>query len=172
MQQSSVKLTKTEKLFLVILTKDGNKNDSEIAKEMKVSKATVSRIRKKLVEDGVITGCAATLDIEKMGTCFFYVLVFQWNAFADKKLTKKMEDDFTTTAQTIYFAEGSNPNSKYIAKMAFVDFEDYNNFIAEFRGKYGKSISDLETFFIQPKRILKEGYGDLVKMLLEGVKNG
>lgn len=168
MQQSSVKLTETERRFLISITKSGDKNDSEIAKEMKVSKATVSRIRKKLVKDGVITGCTATLDLEKMGTCFFYVLVFQWNAFADKKLTKKMEDDFTTTAQTIYFAEGSNPNSKYIAKMAFLDFEDYSNFLSEFRGKYGNSISGLETFFIQPKRILKDGYGDLVKMLLGG----
>ena len=104
-----------------------------------------------------------------MGVCFYYVLVFQWNAFADAKLTKKMEDDFTTTAQTIYFAEGSNPNSKYIAKMAFLDFEDYNTFLAEFRRKYGSSISGLETFFIQPKRILKEDYGDLVKMLIGGV---
>jgi len=168
MQQSSIKLTKTERRFLTSLTKNGDKNDSEIAKEMKVSKATVSRIRKKLTEEGLLAGATPTLDLEKMGICFYYVLVFQWNAFADRKLTEKMERDFTSTAQTIYFAEGSNPNSKYIAKMAFVDFEDYNNFIAEFRGKYGASISDLETFFIQPKRILKEGYGDLVKMLLEG----
>lgn len=168
MQQSSIKLTKTERRFLISLTKGGDRNDSEIAKEIKISKASVSRIRKKLVKDGLLTGCTPNLDLEKMGICFYYVLVFQWNAFADKKLTEKMEDDFTTTAQTIYFAEGSNPNSKYIAKMAFLNFEDYNNFLAEFRGKYGKYLSGLETFFIQPKRILKEGYGDLVKMLLEG----
>ena len=169
MQQSSIKLTKTERRFLISLTKGGDKNDTEISKEMKVSKATVSRIRKKLAEEGLLAGATPKLDLEKMGVCFYYVLVFQWNAFADKKLTEKMERDFTSTAQTIYFAEGSNPNSKYIAKMAFVDFEDYNNFIAEFRHKYGTSISGLETFFIQPKRILKEDYGDLVKMLIGGV---
>ncbi|MCX6770787.1 MAG: Lrp/AsnC family transcriptional regulator [Candidatus Micrarchaeota archaeon] len=169
MQQSSIKLTKTERRFLISLTKGGDKNDSEIAKEMKVSKGTVSRIRKKLTEEGLLAGATPKLDLEKMGVCFYYVLVFQWNAFADRKLTEKMEKDFTSTAQTIYFAEGSNPNSKYIAKMAFVDFEDYNEFIAEFRRKYGASISGLETFFIQPKRILKEDYGDLVKMLIGGV---
>jgi len=169
MQQSSIKLTKTERHFLISLTKGGDKNDSEIAKEMKVSKATVSRIRKKFAEEGLLAGATPNLNLEKMGVCFYYVLVFQWNAFADRKLTEKMENDFTSTAQTIYFAEGSNPNSKYIAKMAFVDFEDYNNFIAEFRRKYGASISGLETFFIQPKRILKEDYGDLVKMLIGGV---
>ena len=169
MQQSSIKLTKTERRFLISLTKGGDKNDSEIAKEMKVSKGTVSRIRKKLSEEGLLAGATPKLDLEKMGVCFYYVLVFQWNAFADRKLTEKMEKDFTSTAQTIYFAEGSNPNSKYIAKMAFVDFEDYNEFIAEFRRKYGASISGLETFFIQPKRVLKEDYGDLVKMLIGGV---
>ena len=168
MQQSSIKLTKSERHFLISLTKNGDKNDSDIAKEIKISKASVSRIRNKLTEAGLITGCTAVLDLEKVGVCFYYVLVFQWNAFADKKLTEKMERDFTSTAQTTYFAEGSNPNSKYIAKMAFLNFEDYNNFLEEFRGKYGNSISGLETFFIQPKRILKEGYGDLVKMLLEG----
>ncbi|MFA5929330.1 MAG: Lrp/AsnC family transcriptional regulator [Candidatus Micrarchaeia archaeon] len=169
MQQSSIRLTKTERRFLISLTKGGDKNDSEIAKEMKVSKATVSRIRKKLSEEGLLAGATPKLDLEKMGICFYYVLVFQWNAFADRKLTEKMEMDFTSTAQIIYFAEGSNPNSKYIAKMAFVDFEDYNEFIAEFRRKYGASVSGLETFFIQPKRILKEDYGDLVKMLIGGV---
>lgn len=164
-----MKLSKTEKRFLVSLSKGGDKNDSEIAKEMKVSKATVSRIRKRLSEEGLLAGATPTINLEKMGVCFYYVLVFQWNAFADKKLTEKMENDFTSTVQTTYFAEGSNPNSKYIAKMAFLDFEDYNAFLAEFRRKYGASISDFETFFIQPKRILKEGYGDLVNMLLGGV---
>jgi len=169
MKQSSVKLTKTERRFLISLTKGGDKNDTEISKEMKVSKATVSRIRKKFTESGLLAGATPKLDLEKMGVCFYYVLVFQWNAFADRKLTEKMEKDFTSTAQTIYFAEGSSPNSKYIAKMAFIDFEDYNNFLAEFRRKYGASLSDLETFFIQPKKILKEDYGDLVKMLIGGV---
>jgi len=168
MQQSSIKLKKTEKRFLLALVEKGDRNDSEIAKEMKVSKSSISRIRKKLAEAGLITGCTAVLDLEKMGVGFYHVLVFQWNAFADKKLTKKMEEDFTTTAQTVYFAQGLSPNSKYIAKMAFLSFEDYNNFLEEFRGKYGNSISGLETFFIQPKRILKESYGDLVRMLLEG----
>ena len=168
MQQSSIKLAKTEKRFLISLTKGGDRNDTEIAKEMKVSKATVSRIRKRLGEEGLLAGATPVLNLEKMGVCFYYVLVFQWNAFADKKLTERMEKDFTSTAQTTYFAEGSSPNSKYIAKMAFLDFEDFNNFLEEFRGKYGAHISGLETFFIQPKRILKEGYGDLVKMLLEG----
>lgn len=169
MQQSSVKLTKTERRFLISLTKGGDKNDTEISKEMKVSKATISRIRKRLTEEGLLAGATPKLDLEKMGICFYYVLVFQWNAFADRKLTEKMERDFISTAQTIYFAEGSSPNSKYIAKMAFIDFEDYNNFLAEFRRKYGASLSNLETFFIQPKRILKEDYGDLVKMLIGGV---
>ena len=169
MQQSSIKLTKTERRFLISLTKGGDKNDTEISKEMKVSKATVSRLRKKLTEDGLLACATPKFNLETLGICFYYVLVFQWNAFADRKLTEKMERDFTSTAQTIYFAEGSNPNSKYIAKMAFIDFEDYNNFLAEFRRKYGASLSDLETFFIQPKKILKEDYGDLVKMLIGGV---
>ena len=169
MQQSSVKLTKSEKHFLISLTGGGDKNDSNIAKEIKVSKGSVSRIRKKLEQEGLLTGSSPTLDLEKLGVCFYFVLVFQWNAFADKKLTEKMEKDFTSTPHTTYFAEGSNPNSKYIAKMAFLSFEEYNDFLEEFRGKYGASISGLETFFIRPKRILKEGYGDLVKMLLGGV---
>ena len=169
MKQSSVKLTKTERRFLISLTKGGDKNDTEISNEMKVSKATVSRIRKKLSEEGLLAGATPKLDLEKMGVCFYYVLVFQWNAFADRKLTEKMEKDFTSTAQTIYFAEGSNPNSKYIANMAFIDFEDYNAFLAEFRRKYGASLSNFETFFIQPKKILKEDYGDLARMLIGGV---
>ena len=169
MQQSCVKLTRSEQDFLMRLAKGTDNNDSQIAKEMGLNRSSVSRMRKKLVKEGLLTGSTPTLDLEKLGVCFYYVLVFQWNAFADKKLTKKMEDEFTSTPHTTYFAEGSNPNSKYIAKMAFLSFEEYNDFLAEFKGKYGKSISGLESFFIQPKRILKEGYGDLTRMLLGSV---
>jgi len=87
MQQSSIKLTKTERRFLISLTKGGDKNDTEISKEMKVSKATVSRLRKKLTEDGLLAGATPKLNLETLGICFYYVLVFQWNAFADRKLT-------------------------------------------------------------------------------------
>ena len=169
MEQSSIKLTAKEKQFLIILSKGEGKNDSTIAKETGISKPMISYIRTKLERAGVLTGNTPTFDLEKLGVCFYYVLVFQWNAFADKKLTKKMEVDFTSTPHTTYFAEGSNPNSKYIAKMAFLTFEEYNDFLAEFKGKYGKNISGLESFFIQPKRILKEGYGDLARLLLGGV---
>lgn len=168
MEQNSIKLTAKERQFLITLSKGGNKHDSDIAKETGISKPMISYMRTKLERAGVLTGSIPTFDLEKLGVCFYFVLIFQWNAYADKKLTKKMEDDFTSTPHTTYFAEGSNPNSKYIAKMAFLSFEEYNNFLAEFRGKYGKSISGLESFFIQPKRILREGYGDLARMLLGG----
>jgi len=169
MEQSSIKLTAKEKQFLIMLSKGDGKSDSDIAKETGISKPMISYMRAKLERAGILTGNTQAFDLEKLGVCFYFVLVFQWNAFADKKLTKKMENDFTSTPHTTYFAEGSSPNSKYIAKMAFLDFEEYNDFLAEFRRKYGKSISGLESFFIQPKRILKEGYGDLARMLLGGV---
>ncbi|MCX6770649.1 MAG: MarR family transcriptional regulator [Candidatus Micrarchaeota archaeon] len=169
MQQSCLKLTRSEQHFLTCLAEGSDKNDSKIAKEMGLNRSSISRIRKKLLEEGVLTGRYPPLDLEKMGVCFYHVIVFQWNAYADKKLTQKMEKDFTSTPHTIYFAEGSNPGSKYIANMAFLTFEEYNDFLAEFKEKYGKYISGLESFFIQPKRILKEGYGDLAKLLIGGV---
>jgi len=169
MQQSSIKLSKTEKLFLLSLMENKSKNDSDIAHELKISKATVSRTRAKLEERGLLAGVTPNLNFEKLGISFYTVLLFQWNAFSDKALTEKMEKDFTSTPQTVYFAEGSTPNSKYIAMMAFLDFENYNAFLSEFRGKYGASIANLETSFVQPKRILKQSYGGLAKFLVGGV---
>ena len=146
------------------------KNDSEIAKAIKTSKPSVSHMRKKLEREGILAGCTPMLDFEKFGVSFYTVMVFRWNAYSDRKLTEAMEKDFTSTPPVVYFAEGANPNSKYIAMMAFLSFENYNNFLEEFRSKYGKQTSDLETFFVQPKRILKQSYGDLAKMLMERMK--
>jgi len=168
MQQSSIKLTKSEKKFLLSLMEKGERNDSEIAHGIKISKSSVSRIRKKLTQEGVLAGVTPALDLEKFGASFYAVMLFQWNAFSDAKLTRKMEADFTTTPQVVYFAEGSTPNSKYVAMMAFLDFEDYNRFLSEFRGKYGNCTANLETLFIQQKRVLKQSYGDLIKMLIGG----
>lgn len=168
MQQSFVKLLKTEKRFLLSLIQNREKNDSDIAKELKMSKGTVSRTRKKLEERGLLAGSSPNLNMEKFGVSFYTLMLFQWNAYSDSKLTKKMEEEFVSTPQTVYFAEGSTPNSKYVAMMGFLDFEDYNNFLEEFRAKYGGAVTGLESLFIQQKRVLKQSSVDLAKILVGG----
>ena len=52
MQQSCVKLTRSEQDFLMRLAKGTDNNDSQIAKEMGLNRSSVSRMRKKLVKEG------------------------------------------------------------------------------------------------------------------------
>ena len=169
MEQSSFKLSKNERRFLLSLAQNANQTDTDIARSMGMSKSAISVMRSRLEKEGLLAGATADLDFGRLGVSFHTLILFQWNASSDAKLTRKMEEDFTSTPSTIYFAVGSTPNSKYAAMLAFRSFEEYNDFLEEFKGKYGASFAGLETLFIQPKRILKQTTGDLAKMLLGGV---
>jgi len=168
MEKSSLKLSNYEKKFLLSLIEDGSKPDSDISKETKISKASASRIRKKLKESEILLDSILVINLEKFGISFYAVLFFEWQLSNDQKTTKKMEEEFVSSPQVVYFAEGDNPNINYIAMLAFFDFEDYQDFLSEFRQKYGNSLKRLETYFIQPKKILKQDYTDLSKMLIGG----
>ncbi len=73
-----VKLTHNEKKSLKILIENGRASDTKIAKQLRITKQAVGKIRKKLENSGIIKGYSTVLDYGKLGVNTFAVTVFKF----------------------------------------------------------------------------------------------
>ena len=170
MKKSIDLLNENETKFLLSLLEDGHKTDSEIAKEIQLSKASVGRIRKKLESQKILADYIPVVDLDSFGVKLFAVVLFEWTSFSDAEKTKRMEKEFNTTPHVVYFAAGESSNNlNYVAVLGFLDLSDYKAFFDEFRKKYANSLGRLETFFIPSEKILKQDFTDLAKLVLKRV---
>ena len=80
-----VKLTINEKKTLKFLLENGRISDTEIAKNLRITKQAVGKIRRKLEESGIVKGYTAKMDYGKLGLNTF--------AFAILRFTPKSWED-------------------------------------------------------------------------------
>lgn len=71
LKQKQRKLTKNEKAVLCQLVDDCRTPDIRIAEKLKITTQAVGKIRKRLENEGIITGYCAMLDFEKIGVKVF-----------------------------------------------------------------------------------------------------
>ena len=167
MKQSFVKLSETEKKFIKSLFGDASKTDSNIAKEIKVSKASVSRIRKKLKKEKVLVDFIPVVDFEKLNVNLFAMITFEWSNFSDEKLTKEMEDWLAKNPHTILLSEGESVEGlNYLVYTGFHDLEDYHEYSKNFRKKYEQHVKSVNVFFIPIKKVLLQDYSKLVALAI------
>jgi len=163
MKKGFVKLSKTEKEFISSLFKDASKTDSDIANEIGVSKASVSRIRKKLIEEKVLVDFTPIIDFEKIGIKLFAMVTFDWGNFKDQKVTEQMQEFLVKNPHTILLTEGESVDGlNYLLYLGFEDLEDYHEYFSSFRKNYGEFVKQLNVFFIPINKIIIHDYGNLV----------
>ena len=169
MKQSIEKLSLKEKKFLISLLEDGSKSDAQIAREIGLSKSTIYRIRKKLEKEGVITEYIPIIDLDKLGVEAFLVLVFQWTAFKNKELTKKIMRELKKDPHVIFLANGEGSEGLTTCVFfGFKDLEEYNNYFKKFRSKYEDFVGKSVILLIPSKQIIKHDFTDLVAFILRG----
>jgi len=168
MKKSKLKLSKNEKKFLLSLLKDGSKTDAQIAREIRVSKATVHRIRKKLEEEKTLVDYIPIVDLDRLGIGMFAVVMFQWNKFDDEKLTEKILTDLKNDPRVVYLAAGDSSNGlTHVMMLGFSSLSEYHSYFKQFRAKYKGSIDNINTFFIPSEKIFKQDYTGLVAHIIE-----
>jgi len=168
MKKSILKLSQTERKFLLSLLEDGSKTDAQIAREINVSKATSYRTRKKLEEEDILVDYIPIVNLDKMDINFFAIVMFQWNKFDDKKLTEKMLTDLREDPHVVYLAAGDSSNGLTHAMMlGFSDLSGYHSYLEQFRGKYRNYIDKINAFFIPSEKIFKQDYTELVRYVIK-----
>lgn len=140
--------------LLLELLKDSKRSDRELAKVLDVSQPTVSRMRSKLVKEGVIREFTVIPDFVKMGyevmaiTCVKTKHTLEHMEKAEKSIMAKPNVIFSARA------EGVGKNGVMITMHK--DYTDFSNFLAEHLLEMGDDIKDHCTMLISLKgRIVK-----------------
>lgn len=171
MKVSFNNLTKNERLFLISLLEDGRKTDTQISKELKMSLPTVTRIRKKLEEEKIISDYLTVVDLDTIGIGIFSVFLFEWKSFSDEKLTEKVFSEIENDPHIIFLARGDGAEYTSVLFAGFTNFEAQHTYFKEFRKKYEPYLGKTTLLVMPEKQILKNDFTDLVKHVLKE-KNG
>jgi len=139
-------MKKTMKHLLFELLKDSSRSDRALAKVLGVSQATVSRMRNKLVKDGLIRQFTVIPDFSKMGYELMAITCFR------SKRTKEIREKatkWTMAKPNMIFAaraEGMGKNAVVIS--IHKDYTDYSNFLNDIMFEGKDIIEDHDTLLI------------------------
>ncbi len=163
MIKSCTSLSKNDVKFLLSLLDNGSKNDTEIANDINMSKATVSRIRKRL-EENFISDYIPIINLEKVGVNIFLVALFQWKSYKDDALTKKFIAELEKDPHVIFLADGEgNDGLTTSVFFGFEDINEYQEYFKEFRKKYEDQIGKVVTLITSSQQIIKHDFTDIIK---------
>jgi Lrp/AsnC family transcriptional regulator for asnA, asnC and gidA len=139
-------MKKTMMKLLLQLLKDSKRSDRELAKVLDVSQATVSRMRNKLVRDGVIKEFTVIPDFTKMG--FELLAIISFKSESSKEIAEKAIK-WTMSKPNVIFAgraEGMGKNAVIIS--IHKNFTDYSNFLTQLRFEGKDVVEDYDTLII------------------------
>jgi len=134
------------------LLKDSKRSDRELAKVLKVSQPTVSRMRNKLVKDGFIHEFTAIPNLVKTG---FELMAI---SCVKKKMTEespKKGEEWMMKHPNIIFAaaaEGMGKNGVMIS--LHKNYADYSNFVKENLQYWGNEIEDYGSMLVSLRGIV------------------
>lgn len=171
MKQSIIKLSDIEKKFLISLLEDGRKTNSQIAKEINISKATAGRIRNSLEKRDIISEYIPIVDLDKIGINVFLVAMLQWTGIKSEKLNMILSE-LERDPHVIFLANGEGSEGLTTSLfLGFKDIEDYHRYFNNFRKKYSEYMGKIVTLILPSKEIIKEDFTHLVKYMLKGGGN-
>ncbi|MEA2089892.1 MAG: Lrp/AsnC family transcriptional regulator, partial [Thermoproteota archaeon] len=141
--------------LLYELMKDSRRSDRSLAKALKVSQPTITRMRKRLEDQEYIQEYTVVPDLAKLG--FEIVVVTSMNmATYDAKtgekaaeMAEKAHNWIANNPKIVFAAPGAGVEGRN-ALMVSVhkDFTDFRRFISDFRQRGGSHISNIESFLI------------------------
>jgi len=136
-------MKKRMRKLLLELLKDSKRSDREIAKVLGVSQPTITRMRNKLVKEGVIREFTVIPDFSRMGYAIMAITCFK----------AKMKMDLIERARkwamakpNIIFAgraEGMGKNGLMIS--IHKDFAEFSSFIADLMIEWGDDVEEYGT---------------------------
>ena len=139
-----------ERVMKVLLEylKDSKRSDKEIAKIVGVSQPTITRIRQRLVKEGVIKEFTVIPDFVKMG----YEIMAINCAKVSFGVAKEFGDNFKKWVEkfpnVIFFSEAQGMGKNRVMISLHKSYTDYSNFMAENLSQWGDHIEDYDTMII------------------------
>ena len=146
-------MKKKEMRLLVELIKNSCRSDRKLAKVLETSQPTVSRMRNKLVKEGVIHEFTVIPDFVKMG--FEIVAVTLTKIKFDPKLTERLNKCVMAKPNVIFCAECEGLGKNRICISFHKNYADYSKFITNYMTEWTDVIESYDTILISiPGRIV------------------
>lgn len=139
-------MKKTIVRLLSELLKDSKKSDRELAKVIGVSQPTVSRIRNKLVQDGLIKEFTVIPDLERIG--FEILAISTVRTRVTQETMKKAEKWMKTHPNIIFWAEAEGMGKNGVMISLHKNYGAYSNFVRENLQYWGDDIEDYDTLLV------------------------
>lgn len=147
-------MKKKEMRLLVELIKNSCRSDRKLAKVLGTSQPTVTRMRNKLVKEGVIREFTVIPDFVKMG--FEIMAVTLTKTRFGPKLRERLKKSVMAKPNVIFCAwcEGLGKNAVCIS--FHKNYTDYSKFVTEFMTEWEDVIESYATILISiPSRTVK-----------------
>ena len=139
-KRSDVKKDKLMRLLLEYL-KDSNRSDKQIAKVLGVSQPTVSRMRSRLLEEGLVRHFSAIPDFAKMG---YEIMAFSFVKFKldhVKEIEEKAKEWTQYHPEIIFSSRAEGMGMDAITVSLHKNYAEYKNFVMENK-KWRKFLSE------------------------------
>jgi DNA-binding Lrp family transcriptional regulator len=138
--------------LLLELLKDSKRSDRELAKVLDVSQPTVSRMRSRLVKEGIIRDFTVIPDFVKMGFEIMAITCVKIKEKTINEMEKKAEEYMKTQPNIIFAGGGAQGLGKNGLMISLHDsYSDFSNFIKAYDG-LGRHRRRLLQHPRQPKR--------------------
>ena len=135
------------KKLLFELLKDSKSSDRELAKVLGVSQPTVTRMRSRLTQEGVIKEYTIIPDFVKMG--YEIMAITTVRAKTRRELTEKGKKSVMARPNIIFATRakgGMGKNGLFIS--LHKNYLDFDNFLTEYFQEWGDDIEEHETMLI------------------------
>ncbi len=152
-------LSANEKKFLISLIEDGSKTDTQIADEAGMSKSTANRIRRRFEDSGIIKEYLPIILLESLGIDLFATITMECEDEIDL-------DEIAAMPNVIFLGETDDFQQTVVVFAGFSEFDEYNDFIEEFKDRYREKATDFSNDLIAEGNVIKEDFTHLLKYKL------
>jgi len=146
-------MKKTMMNLLLEFLKDSKRSDRELARVLGVSQPTITRMRSRLVKEGMIKEFTVIPDLVKMGYEIMAVTCVKTKKVMPETTEKGIK--WMRKHPNIIFAaraEGMGKNA--IAISLHKDYSDFSEFVAESLQYWGEEIQDYDTMLISLEGVI------------------
>jgi len=134
------------RLLLLELIKNSKRSDREIAKVLKVSQPTITRLRKKL-EKEAIANYTVVPDFPTLGYDLMAFTLIS-STGAKPEAIEKTKEWAKKRPNIIFASQGEGMNINGIMISLHKDFAEYSKFMLELRRDWSELLKDVQTFLV------------------------
>jgi DNA-binding Lrp family transcriptional regulator len=135
------------KKILVELLRNSKESDRNLAKKLRISQPTLTRIRRKLERDGVIRQYTFIPDFRKIGLEILAFTFVKMNPkIRSEELMSKIKEYAAKFSNVIYASTGEGMSMTGVIISLHKDYRDYVQKLNLFRSDWGEYIHDLQSF--------------------------